>query len=381
MSGKNAIHVIAAAGNCLTPLGFTAEENFRAVLAGRTGVRRQEGVFGLPEPFAASLLDRETVRRAAVAAGIPGRNLFETILILSVQDAVRRAGIDPASPRVAFVISSIKGNVEAIGEDEASVPVSETAVRVAAFFGNPNTPLVVSNACISGLTALIHARRMLLDGRYDHVVVAGAEVQSRFIVSGFQSLKAVSPDPCKPFDAARCGLNPGEAAATMVVSAVEEVPAGAWELVDGATRNDANHISGPSRTGEGSWKTLRYVFAHCTPDELAFVNVHGTSTLYNDEMESIALQRAGLSDVPVNALKGVYGHTMGAAGILESLLSMQAVDAGVVLATRGFEQLGVSCPVNVSAVNRTTDKRAFIKLLSGFGGCNAALLFRKGGDR
>ena len=377
MSGKNAIHVIAAAGNCLTPLGFTAEDNFRAVLAGRTGVRRQEGVFGLPEPFAASLLDRETVRRAAVAAGIPGRNLFETILILSVQDAVRRAGIDPASPRVAFVISSIKGNVEAIGEDEASVPVSETAVRVAAFFGNPNTPLVVSNACISGLTALIHARRMLLDGRYDHVVVAGAEVQSRFIVSGFQSLKAVSPDPCKPFDAARCGLNPGEAAATMVVSAVEEVPAGAWELVDGATRNDANHISGPSRTGEGSWKTLRYVLAHCTPDELAFVNVHGTSTLYNDEMESIALQRAGLSDVPVNALKGVYGHTMGAAGILESLLSMQAVDAGVVLATRGFEQLGVSCPVNVSAVNRTTDKRAFIKLLSGFGGCNAALLFRK----
>lgn len=383
--------VIMCAGNCLTPLGFTTEENFRAVAAGATGVRRHEGTFGLPEPFAASLFDRAAIARQAAAvipgpaAVIPGSdrgsNLFETLLILSIQDAVQRAGIDPASPRVAFVISSIKGNVEVIGEDESSVPVSVSAVRVASFFGNPNEPLVVSNACISGLTALIHARRMLLDGRYDHVVVAGAEVQSRFIISGFQCLKAVSPDPCKPFDAARCGLNPGEAAATMVVSAVDRVPEDAWELVDGATRNDANHISGPSRTGEGSYKTLRYVLAHCSTDELAFVNVHGTSTLYNDEMESIALQRAGLLDVPVNALKGAYGHTMGAAGILESLLSMQAVDAGVVLATRGFETLGVSYPVNVSNQNRTTGKQAFIKLLSGFGGCNAAMLFRKGGAR
>ena len=362
--------VISLGGSCLTPLGATTEDNFRAVAAGATGVKRYEGAFGLPEPFAASLFegDRE-------------KNFFETILLRSIRDAVRRTGIDPASPRVAFVISSIKGNVEAIGEDESVVPVSETALRVAAHFGNPNVPLVVSNACISGLTALIHARRMLLSGRYDCVVVAGAEVQSRFIISGFQSLKAVSADPCKPFDAARCGLNPGEAAATMVLSAVDDVPEGAWELVDGATRNDANHISGPSRTGEGSYKTLRYVLAHCTPEELAFVNVHGTSTLYNDEMESIALQRAGLSDVPVNALKGVYGHTMGAAGILESLLSMAAVDAGVILATRGFEKPGVSCPVNVSPVNRTTGKRAFIKLLSGFGGCNAAMLFRKGGAR
>ena len=362
--------VIALAGNCLTPLGATTEDNFRAVAAGATGVKRYEGAFGLPEPFAASLFDGE---REPL--------FFEALLIRSIRDAVSRAGIDPASPRVAFVISSIKGNVDAIDEDEAVVPISASAVRVAAHFGNPNAPLVVSNACISGLTALIHAYRMLRSGRFDHVMVAGAEVQSRFIISGFQSLKAVSPDPCKPFDAARCGLNPGEAAATMVLSAVDEVPEGAWELVDGATRNDANHISGPSRTGEGSYKTLRYVLAHCTPDELAFINVHGTSTLYNDEMESIALERAGLINVPVNALKGVYGHTMGAAGILESLLSMQAVDAGLVLATRGFETLGVTYPVNVSPVNRPTGKRAFIKLLSGFGGCNAALLFRKGGAR
>jgi len=374
-------HVIATGCNIVSPLGFTARENVDAVLAGRSAVRSQEGTFGIPEPFAAALFDRKSVFDRAAAAGISGRSLFETVSLLSAGDAIRRAGIDPASPRVAFVISSIKGNVEAMDSDEASVPVSVTAARITAFFGNPNSPLVVSNACISGLTALIHARRMLLDGRYDHVVVVGGEVQSRFIVSGFLSLKAVSARPCKPFDAARDGLNLGEAAATMVVSSVASCPETAWELVDGATRNDANHISGPSRTGEGSYKALRYVLASCDPSELAFVNVHGTSTLYNDEMESIALHRAGLSDVPVNALKAVFGHTMGAAGILESLVSMGAADAGVVPGTRGFERCGVSCPVNISAENRPVTGRAFIKLLSGFGGCNAALLYRKGGAR
>jgi 3-oxoacyl-[acyl-carrier-protein] synthase-1 len=373
--------VYASAGNIVAPLGFTAEENFRAVAEGRSGVVRQKGTFGIHEPFAASLFDRMAVADRAAAEGITGYNLFETVVILSVKDALKRAGIDATSPRVAFLLSSIKGNVEEIAEDETQVPVSVAAGRVASYFGFRNAPLVVSNACISGLSALIHARRMLLDGAYDHVVVAGAEVQSRFIVSGFQSLKAVSPDPCKPFDAARIGLNLGEAAATMVLSRADVCPDGLWELVDGATRNDANHISGPSRTGEGSYKCLRYVLESCDVSELAFINVHGTSTLYNDEMESIALHRVGLSELPLNALKGYFGHTMGAAGILESLISMQAADEGLVLGTRGFSQMGVSHPVNVSAKNRTTDKRSFIKLLSGFGGCNAAMLFRKGGAR
>ncbi|MBR1539463.1 MAG: beta-ketoacyl synthase [Bacteroidales bacterium] len=373
--------VYAISGNIVSPLGFTAEENFHSVAEGRSGVTRQKDTFGVPEPFCASLFDRSLVASHATAEGLTGYNLFETVVLLSAKDAIRRSGIDCSSSRVAFILSSIKGNVEELGDDETTVPVAVSAAHVAAALGFSEAPLVVSNACISGLSALIHARRMLLSGRCDYVVVTGAEVQSRFIVSGFQSLKALSSDPCRPFDADRCGLNLGEAAATMVLARADACPDGCWELVDGATRNDANHISGPSRTGEGSYKVLRYVLASCDPAELAFVNVHGTSTLYNDEMESIALQRAGLSEVPLNALKGVFGHTMGAAGVLESLISMQAADAGLVLGTRGFSRMGVSCPVNISADKRTTGRKAFIKLLSGFGGCNAAMLFRKGGAR
>ena len=358
--------VVCIGESILSPLGATPAENFAAVCRGESALQRYEGMFGVREPFVASLMDRSLWTA-------PGRTFFDSIVIAAARRAVEAAGIDPASPRTAFVLSTIKGNIEYI--DTQDVTLACSARRLADAFGNPNPAVVVSNACISGLAALLQGRRMLLSGRFAHVVVVGAEVQSRFIVTGCQSLKALSEAPCKPFDAARDGLNLGEAAAAIVLGFGES----GWELGDGAVRNDANHISGPSRTGEGSYKALRYVLKHTSPEELAFVNVHGTSTLYNDEMEAIAIDRAGLLDVPVNALKGTFGHTMGAAGILESILSMLAVDAGLVLPTRGFSALGVSRPVRVSALAGATDKRAFVKLLSGFGGVNGALLFRKGG--
>ena len=358
--------VVCMGESILSPLGATPAENFAAVCRGESALQRYEGIFGVHEPFVASLMDRDRWT-------VPGRTFFDSIVVEAARRAVEAAGIDPASPRTAFILSTIKGNIEFI--DTQDVTLAASARRLADAFGNPNPAVVVSNACISGLAALLQGRRMLLSGGYYHVVVVGAEVQSRFIVTGFQSLKALSEAPCKPFDAARDGLNLGEAAAAVVLGFGEE----GWELVDGAVRNDANHISGPSRTGEGSFKALRYVLKQTRPEELAFVNVHGTSTLYNDEMEAIAIDRAGLLDVPVNALKGTFGHTMGAAGILESILSMHAVEAGLVLPTRGFSERGVSRPVRVSAAAGQTDKRAFVKLLSGFGGVNGALLFRKGG--
>ena len=117
-------------------------------------------------------------------------------------------------------------------------------------------------------------------------------------------------------------------------------------------------------------------------EDLAFISAHGTATPYNDEMESIAIERAGLLGVPVNSFKGYYGHTMGAAGVLECILSMHAFDRGLIPATRGFGMLGVSRPVDVSAAVRDVPPRArgFVKLISGFGGCNAAALFLKGGE-
>lgn len=375
--------IIKISDNIISPLGFGSMENYCAVRNGRSGVKSRN-VYGLPEPFMASMFDRDAVDGLCGMKGIgDGMTFFERLMVLSAGEAISDAGIDPSAEDVVFIISSTKGNVSLLedsrGFAEDRLAIHSSAALTAGYFGNSNTPIVISNACISGVCAQIAAIRALRSGRYRYAVVIGADVLCRFIVSGFQSFKALSANACRPFDISRDGLNLGEAAATIIYKACGPDSDG-WEAADGVIRNDANHISGPSRTGEGCYRALSYLLEQSSPDELAFINVHGTSTLYNDEMESIAIDRAGLSDVPVNALKGYFGHTLGTAGILESIISMYAADDGIILGTKGYSENGVSCPVNISSACRKTGKKSFIKLLSGFGGCNASLLFRKGGS-
>lgn len=355
--------VIKLADNIYSPLGETTRANYDAVMSGQCALKQ----YSLPDGslYTASLFPEEERHDDGE------HTFFEHLCIASASDAIARAGIDPGSPRCRFFLSTTKGNVHLLAKgDTERAPLGTSAAIICHHFGNPNPPVVVSNACISGLSAQIAAMRSIEAGLCDTAVVIGCDVQSEFIISGFQCLHALSPDQCRPFDSDRCGLNLGEAAATIIYSNSGN---GKWVAEGGAMCNDANHISGPSRTGEGSYRCLQALDVN--KDELAFISVHGTSTLYNDEMESIAIDRAGLADVPLFSLKGVYGHTMGAAGVLETILSMQAVEHGVVFGTRGFKNLGVSRHVSISAETRTTDKQSFVKLLSGFGGCNAAMTF------
>jgi 3-oxoacyl-[acyl-carrier-protein] synthase-1 len=220
------------------------------------------------------------------------------------------------------------------------------------------------------------AQRMLESGRYKTVIVMGGDLLSRFIVSGFQSFKALSPRPCRPFDATRQGLNLGEAAGTIIYRTEPHPAPRSVSLWAGSNCNDANHISGPSRTGEGSFQCLTSLIRHTAADDIAFVNAHGTATAYNDEMEAIALHRAGLQDVPVFSRKHQFGHTLGAAGIIESIVSMQALRNGTVLPCPGYENSGVSKALQIPRQMLHTSKKLCIKMLSGFGGSNAALLFR-----
>ena len=377
--------IVKVSDNIISPLGISSTDNYAAVKAGRSELKRRDGLWQLPEPFTASLMDHEAVNEIAAQRHIDDTyTFFEKMIILSAAKALEQTPIDPASEKVLFILSTTKGNVFLLDKREKGFPSERVRLGVAArqmseYFHNPNMPIVVSNACISGVCAQIQAMRELENGHFDYVVTVGADVQSPFIVSGFQSFKALSVEPCKPFDANRTGLNLGDAAATIIYTKKDSITDNDWVACRGAIRNDANHISGPSRTGEGSYRALRAVLGDLNPEKLAFINTHGTATPYNDEMESFAIERAGLAQIPVNGLKGYYGHTMGAAGILETILSMQAVDDNNILATKGFETIGVTHPLVLSNENKPTDKKAFIKLLSGFGGCNAALLMAKGG--
>ena len=383
MAGRVAV---AIADNIISPLGLTSEENYMAVKDGRTGVVRYAGHWGLPDPFMAALIDRESLPSLPDEEGL---TIFEKMVLLSIRQALSQCDVDVTSKRTQLVLSTTKGNVELLGEattqrcltpscPDPRVLLGEAAKTIARYLGNPNLPIVVSNACISGVCAQIEASRLLQTGRYDHVIVCGADVLSPFIVSGFQSLKALTDEPCRPFDIDRTGINLGDAAATIIYQGVaaDAQPSGAWVLVKGAIRNDAHHISSPSPTGDGCYNVLREVMQGTKEEDIALINAHGTATLFNDEMESVAIFRAGLSQIPVNSLKGYFGHTMGAAGILETIISMRALNEGIILPTKGYECLGVSKKINIAAESGHTDKRSFIKMISGFGGCNAAILFR-----
>jgi 3-oxoacyl-[acyl-carrier-protein] synthase-1 len=371
--------------NIISSLGFSTAENYRAVCSGRSGIRLYEDYPGIPEPFFASRIDPERLDDCfAATGGCPAAYTpLERAAILSVAYAAEEARIDLSAPEVVFVLSSTKGNVHLLDEGaEASAGprlyLWHTARLIAGYFHNPNEPLTVSNACISGASAQIAAMRELTSGSYRYAVVVGVDMLSRFILSGFQSLKALSSAPCRPFDARRDGLNLGEAAATIIYRKAEggEHPH-ALSLERGAIRNDANHISGPSRTGEGCFLAIQAALEGRSPDDLAFVCAHGTATVYNDRMEAIALTRAGLHRVPVNSLKAYFGHTLGAAGVLESVISARALINDTALPTCGFTQAEPDYPLRINDRPLRTEKAYCLKTLSGFGGCNAALLFKK----
>ena len=359
------------ADNIISPLGETSEENYLSVKAGRSGIRAYEpGTCNIPEGFYASLLFED----------------FDTLALRSAQKAIGNARLELKGKRTAFILSSTKGNIE------ANISLADSAQRIATQLGIDAQPIVVCNACISGLSALILGNRLIDSDLYDAAIVCGCDTPRQFILSGFQSLKALSPEPCRPFDMERMGLNLGEAAATLILSK-NPIQGNSWRMGDGFIRNDAFHISTPSKTADGLYLSLQRTLESFTKEisstckqidmkaHLAFINAHGTATLFNDQMESVAIERAGLSDLPANAYKSFWGHTMGAAGILETIISMKAIDDDTILGTSGFSELGVSGKMNICAENRPTDKKGFIKMLSGFGGCNATIWAAKYPER
>lgn len=371
--------------NIISPLGFSSEENFRAVKNGETMLELQNTTFSLPEPFFGAIINEDMLN--AEFARINTHNFrytkFEKMAILSVSKALQQTDIQPNSSQVQFILSTTKGNVHLLEHteefDSERVYLWKSAQLIANFFGNTNEPIVVSNACISGASAQITAKRMLESNECDYAIVVGADMLSKFVVSGFQSFKALSKELCKPYDKNRVGLNLGEAAATIIYGKTDKpLLDNSIVLVSGAMANDANHISGPSRTGAGLYLAIqKAIDGFATPDEIAFVNAHGTATAYNDDMESLALTSAKLHERPINSLKAYFGHTLGAAGVLESIISSLAIIDGTALKTNNLHERGTVAQLNTLTENQSCSEQKFLKVLSGFGGSNAALLFKK----
>ena len=366
--------------NCVTPLGFSITSNWEALLEGKSGVKLHH-IIENQEPFYASKIDSDDLNKE-FSKNFENQDFtrLEKMLLLSLKPLVERHSI---SDTTAFILSTTKGNI-ALLKNQNNVPesvyLSNLAQKITHYFGFKTQPIIISNACVSGVMAISVAKNMIQAGKYkDAFVVAGDEL-SDFVISGFNSFQAIGTEICKPYDKNRDGINIGEAtAAVYVTSEIKENERFSFKILGDSAMNDANHISGPSRTGDGLFLSIQNAMkeANVSAHQIDFISAHGTATIYNDEMESIAFNRMELQHVPLNSLKAYYGHTLGASGLLESIIAMESALNNILIPSKNFQEIGTSQTLNIIKEKQTSEIKYILKTASGFGGCNAAIVLEK----
>ena len=362
----NKVEIYLGASSLRTALG-NKRETLDAMRRGVCGLKYEEA-FGM-------YAGRSEVKI------VEGYSRFESMIIEQLDNILTDSAVSLHSEDVQLVLSTTKGNIDLLAEDCENIAeatyIYTSAEAIARRYSAARRPIVISNACISGVSAFVVARELLQSSKAKHVIVAGGDALSEFITAGFASFKSISTQPCRPYDAQRDGLTLGEAAGAVLLTTDEALADEAKiRLAGGAISNDANHISGPSRTGDGLYYAIANAMreAGVTKEDVGFVNTHGTATRYNDEMESKAVAWAELTDKPLNSLKGYIGHTLGASGVVEAIISAEELKAGYIFGTKGFTSSDTPHTLTLSNREQAISGRCCVKSASGFGGCNAAIV-------
>ncbi len=378
MQSVKELPVYAIATNITSSIGLDVQAHWIAAANKAPGIREYEDAAYSSQPFYASKIDADKWQfiRAQTQASV-SLSPFEQLAIFSAKQAISNCEHELHAADTVVILSTTKGNIEWLGQtDEERLPLHHSAAVIAAQLElGKHVPVVISQACVSGVAALTYALRLLQNGRYKNAIVIGCDRFTKFVLSGFQSFHAIAHAPCRPFDAERKGINLGEAAATVVLSTLG-VDAKA-QLLSGATSNDANHISGPSRTGEELSMAINKALAEAniTASQIDMVSAHGTATLYNDEMEAKAFGLSGLNKKPIHSFKGYTGHTLGAAGILESAMIIEGLQKQQLIPSAGFETIGVPVTLNITTAMQPATINYVLKTASGFGGSNATAVW------
>jgi len=366
--------------NCITPIGFDVASNVKNILNGVSAIQKHDNKSLLDFPFFSAIVDENQLNRAfANVTPATHYTKLEKMMILALQPIVEKNKSE-ISDKTAFILSTTKGNITALENPESNIEnaqLSNLSKKIADFFRFQTEPIVVSNACVSGILAVSVAKRLIQANVYENAFIVAGDLVSEFVLSGFNSFQAMSNAPCQPYSKNRTGVNLGEATAAVLVTSNPE-NAKVKILGDGSI-NDANHISGPSRTGEGLVRSIESALKESNIDKnkIGYISAHGTATPFNDEMEAIAFNRLGLQNVPMNSLKGYYGHTLGASGLLETVIGIESVLQNKLFVSAGYDESGVSENINVIEKNSDSNINVFLKTASGFGGCNTAVLFEK----
>lgn len=373
--------VYAIGSNITSAIGLDTAAHWQAAVNKTSGVKAHDDKAMSNAPFWGSKLTNTQWDDIRTAVNSSGKySGFEQLAIYSVKDALSRSEQDIDLSETVLILSTTKGNIEWLEETEdADILLHNSAGRIAKHIGVDTKPIVVSHACISGVVSLVYAQRLLDAGRYRYAIVVGCDRSTQFVLNGFQSFQAIADGPCRPFDADRKGINLGEAAATIILSTDNTSYKPLAKLASGSSSNDANHISGPSRTGEELALSIKRTLeqAGLIASDIDMISAHGTATPYNDEMEAKAFGLADLLHAPLHSFKGYTGHTLGAAGVLESAIVLESIQQQKLVPSLGYDSLGVSQSVKVCTEMQDAAINNVLKTASGFGGCNASIIWSK----
>jgi len=374
--------VLVTGRGAICALGASTAALWEGLGSGRVAIAPASG-------FAAGDLKPDRVAEARTPAiGDPDR--AGAFAVHAAREALEDAGLSVRrGTRVGVALGTTLGGMKLFeawtGGPMAGlerVPYYAPAVRVARTFGCTGPVATPQLACASSTHALALAAEWVRAGAADVVLAGGADLLCRFVVGGFNCLRATAEE-ARPFDVNRRGLVLGEGAAVLVVEAGEHARrrgARAQARLSGAgAAADATHMTAPDREGRGAARAMHAALADAglAPASIDFVSAHGTGTVYNDAMEAVAIAGVfGQHAVPVNSIKGAIGHTLGAAGALEAVMCVDVLRTGVIPPTAGFRELDPACAALdvVHGAPRTRQVRAVLSTSSGFAGANAALV-------
>jgi len=304
-------------------------------------------------------------------------------------DAVRAARDHHGAERIALVLGTSTASVGATEEAYARLtPAGEfpedlrhqeihtphsTSAFLQDILGLRSVAITVATACSSSAKAFAQGARLLELGIADAVVVGGVDSLCGSVLFGFNSLALISRDPCRPFDAARSGINIGEAAAFALLERSGSGPC----LSGWGESSDAHHMSAPHPAGRGARQAMTEALnrAGAEPGEIGYINLHGTASVMNDEIEARAIAEMFPATTHGSSTKGWTGHTLGAAGALEAVISLLSLESGFMPGNLNARELDAACGPQVRLASATGRSRYAMSNSFGFGGSNCVLLF------
>lgn len=247
--------------------------------------------------------------------------------------------------------------------------------------GQPIPAQIVANACASGSNAIGHAFSLVRHGTHRRVLCGGYDAISELVFVGFDALQASTAERCRPFDRARSGLVLGEGAALLALENWEDaVNRGApilAEITGYGISTDNHHLTQPHPSGQGPQQAMEHALASAghTPDTIDYINAHGTATIFNDATEGVAIERV-FGRTPVSSTKGMMGHSLGAAGAVEAVISILALQHQFMPANLNFDQADADLDI-IANQPRDGTVRCVLSNSFGFGGTNASLILER----